>query len=306
MLDLGGSSVGRFDLPPSAPILSMPPTSAVSPPAPAVQSEELRGKLNVSPPASALSGEAAAPAVVLTGKSPTRPTVVKKPLRKLGAKKLGATKLGDAGAMKDMDATAAQSASILTDTQGTPQKRQEEADRLLALRLQSEEQASAGRPNPSPSLYRTGSNGNGMMQPSPSSRYGSASAQPSGAGRVLDYSAGTSYGGGHNASSSFDANKFKNAKAIGSDMLHEMQLADDPNERARREMQVAAFDGATGIGSDQYFGRESSPQTEGGGDLGDIMWKVEKDMKKAAERLKHMSVYIPSWPLGCSRLRSLI
>jgi hypothetical protein len=49
--------------------------------------------------------------------------------------------------------------------------------------------------------------------------------------------------------------RYKNVKGLGSDMLNEADMANDPQERARRAQLSAQFSGSTAIGSDAYFGR---------------------------------------------------
>eukprot|EP00953_Heterococcus_sp_UTEX-ZZ885_P041005 20943-Heterococcus_DN1.PRE.3 len=64
----------------------------------------------------------------------------------------------------------------------------------------------------------------------------------------------STYGG---TTSTFDKDKYKNVKGLGSDMLNEADMANDPQERARRAQLSAQFSGSTAIGSDAYFGRET-------------------------------------------------
>jgi hypothetical protein len=50
-------------------------------------------------------------------------------------------------------------------------------------------------------------------------------------------------------------------KGIGSDMLNEADMANDPQERARRAQLSSQFSSSTAIGSDAYFGRYNNAVT---------------------------------------------
>ncbi len=53
-----------------------------------------------------------------------------------------------------------------------------------------------------------------------------------------------------NPSSTFDKQKYKNAKGIGSDMLNDADRASDPSERMAAQSRIAEFSGSTAISSD--------------------------------------------------------
>ncbi len=51
-------------------------------------------------------------------------------------------------------------------------------------------------------------------------------------------------------STTFDKEKYKNAKGIGSDMLNDADWASDPSERMAAQSRIAEFSGSTAISSD--------------------------------------------------------
>ncbi len=53
-----------------------------------------------------------------------------------------------------------------------------------------------------------------------------------------------------NPSSTFDKEKYKNAKGIGSDMLNDADRASDPSQRIAAQSRIAEFAGSTAISSD--------------------------------------------------------
>ncbi len=79
----------------------------------------------------------------------------------------------------------------------------------------------------------------------------------------------SSYGSGgvsssYTSSSTFDKEKYKNAKGIGSDMLNEADRAADPSEQIEAQSRIAHFSGSTAISSDAvralnsiFFSQES-------------------------------------------------
>ncbi len=75
--------------------------------------------------------------------------------------------------------------------------------------------------------------------------------QPASNYSVPSYNAGGGVSSSSYASSStFDKEKYKNAKGIGSDMLNEAELAADPSERLAAKSRISHFSGSTAISSD--------------------------------------------------------
>lgn len=269
---------------------------------------QARGSLVVSPPPAPLDAEAAPvsviPAVTLSSKSPPKATIGRKTgPKKMGARKLGAMKLGSgAGAVKlsgfqDPQATPTPGGRVAG---AAPAAGGVDADLKLARKLQEEEDARAS----GSSLLAAATAEAFAMPPAPSSKEGGLGATAGGGSvyRSLNDSAskGSSYGygngegsrsvgassgfssissyggGGSSSSASFDKEKYKNVKGIGSDMLFGAQ-DDDPAEQHRRAMKTQEYSSSAAISSDMYFDRnadEGMGNASGGDGLGEMAEQI--------------------------------
>ncbi|CAM9749195.1 unnamed protein product [Phaeothamnion confervicola] len=150
------------------------------------------------------------------------------------------------------------------------------------------------------SIYRSSNDGGGNSYDNRNGSGGLGGGGLGGSGRYGgSASAGYSGGGGYSAAAAgtFDKDKYKNRKGIGSDMLNGDEQDKDPFEQRARQMKVQQYSGAAAISSDMYFERESSFSGGGGGDnLGSIVGKVASSVNSelegvtaAASRLKDMT-----------------
>ena len=115
---------------------------------------------------------------------------------------------------------------------------------------------------------------------------------------------GSSYGGG-GGGGSFDKDKYKNVKGIGSDMLFGAR-DDDPEEQTRRAMKVQEYSQSAAISSDMYFDREEQGGGGGGYDganggvgIGDMAEQIAmsaaaefQGAAEAANKLKVRVLYV--------------
>ena len=288
---------------------------------------ESRSNLVVPTPQSAPEETRAAspdlPALTLSSsKSP--PLRRKTGPRKLGAKKLGAMKLGSGGAVvklsgfDDAPPAAATPVAVATGV---------DADLALARKLQDEEDAAAGMAAAPSSRLAAAATAALATQPSAFSSnkksgvgaaaggsiYRSANDSSSSGGGIYGgyksggsgnnsttgfmpaYSSagsgGSGYGGGYGGGAgSFDKDKYKNVKGIGSDMLFGAR-DDDPEEQSRRVMKGQEFSQSSAISSDMYFDREveNGKRAGGGGGMGDMADQIATDLQgvgQAATKLK--------------------
>lgn len=284
------------------------------------------------------------PMVTLSSKSPPKPTLGRKSgPKKGGARKLGAMKLGGgAGAVKLSEFAERPAAPVIAAGAVAPAADGVDADLKLARQLQDEEDAravggassliaaaaSAAEFAPVPSkngalglggggpIYRSANDSSAMSTgASYSYRNGGSSSAGSGIGsggsRSLSSFAGSSgfgsggYGGG-GGSSTFDKEKYKNVKGIGSDMLFGPQ-DDDPAEQQRRAMKHQEFSSSAAISSDMYFDRETVSGTGGGevnvglGDMAEqIAISAAAEFQGAAQAAAKLKVCFPRRQQGCA------
>lgn len=285
--------------------------SAVPSPAPSRPYEpEARGSLMVSAgetnPASPV-----APVVTLSSsKSP--PMRRKAGPKKMGAKKLGAMKLGSGGGvvkLSGFDDTVPAKATASSVSTGDAAARADvvDSDLELARKLQLEEDAAAAVPSSRLAAAATAALASQPSAPSSSKMSGSGTtggsiyrsvndSSSSGGGTYGSYRNGgsSSYAAsslstfGSAASGSFDKEKYKNVKGIGSDMLFGAR-DDDPEEQARRIMKGQEFSNSSAISSDMYFDRDVDHNTGSGGGIGDMADQIATDLQgvgQAATKLK--------------------
>lgn len=285
-----------------------------------------RGTLVVSPPPPAGTSAssrpvAPVPVVTLSSKSPL-PLTRKSGPKKMGARKLGAMKLSGGGAVKLSGFKDAPAASLSVAGAGTDSKSavEEDADLMLARKLQKEEDAAAvaapsarlaaaataaistpalskandtSSASSGSSIYRSVNDSAGAYGYHNGGNYGSASV---GSGVSSTYS----YGGG--SSSTFDKEKYKNVKGIGSDMLFGEQ-DDDPTEQTRRMLKAEEYGNSSAISSDMYFDREEPGNADGSGSgvgLGDM---AEQIAMTAATELQSVSQAASNFKV-CAVLRA--
>ncbi|CAM9507220.1 unnamed protein product [Ectocarpus sp. 6 AP-2014] len=289
--------------------------------------------------AGAVDEPKATPVVRLSSSKSPPPRVRKGGAKKMGARKLGAMKIGSGGAavklsgFEDTTTAPAAAAAAAAATPGAAGGG-EDADLALARKLQEEEDLAAAvaapssrlaaaasaalTPQPSNSKAAGASEGGGgsiyrsANDSSSSSSYGGgaggaygyrngASGIGVGSSSSSSYGNGGAYGGG--GGSSFDKDKYKNVKGIGSDMLFGAK-DDDPDEQARRAMKNQEYSQSAAISSDMYFDREESGGGGGGydggggggvgiGDMADqIAASAAADIREAAQaagKLKDMT-----------------
>ncbi|CAM9541952.1 unnamed protein product [Scytosiphon promiscuus] len=282
--------------------------------------------------------EPAAPVVRLTSSRSPPPRVRKGGAKRMGARKLGAMKIGSGGGAVKLSGFADTTTGV--DTTPAPAAAGAgaggDADLALARKLQEEEDLAASvaapssrlaaaasaalAPEPSKSkarggggsLYRStndssssssaAASGAGMGGSYGGYRNGVSSSSSGGGGGGGSYGNGGGYGGGGGSAASFDKDKYKNVKGIGSDMLFGAN-DDDPAEQARRVMKGQEFSQSAAISSDMYFDREeqggggSGYDGGGGVGIGDMADQIAasaaaelKGAAQAAGKLKDMTV----------------
>ncbi len=312
---------------------------------------EARGSLVVSPPtsggATAVDEPAAeaAPVVRLTSSRSPPPRVRKGGAKKMGARKLGAMKIGSGGGAVKLSGFDDFHAATPAAPAGGAAGPREDADLALARKLQEEEDLAAAVAAPSSRLAAAAS---AALAPQPSSTKGkkegtggsiyrstndsssgtggygyrngattttTSSSSSFGGGGGGGYGNGGGYGGGGGGSSTFDKDKYKNVKGIGSDMLFGAR-DDDPEEVARRAMKGQEFSQSAAISSDMYFDREVQGGGGGGGggydggggvgiaDMADqVAASAAAELKNAAQaagKLKVSHVPYPVCPPACA------
>ncbi|CAM9226208.1 unnamed protein product, partial [Hapterophycus canaliculatus] len=330
----GGPGVG-------AALVAAAAASGLPAPAPAAApmkpyEPEARGSLVVSPPTAVAAAEEApaAPVVRLSSSRSPPPRVRKGGSKKMGARKLGAMKIGSGGGAVKLsgfaDTTPVTTPALAA---GGPAAagvgERVDADLVLARKLQEEEDLATAVAAPSSrlaaaasaalapetsknkagggggSLYRSTNDSSSFSAASGSGTRGSYGGYQNGASSTSSggggsYGNGGGYGSG--ASASFDKDKYKNVKGIGSDMLFGAN-DDDPEEQARRVMKGQEFSQSAAISSDMYFDREQQGGTGGGYDggggvgIGDMADQIAasaaaelKGAAQAAGKLKDMTV----------------
>lgn len=148
--------------------------------------------------------------------------------------------------------------------------------------------------------YRNGGGGGG------GGSIGASSGSGLGGGSSGGYGNG---GGGGGGAGSFDKDKYKNVKGIGSDMLFGAR-DDDPEEQTRRVMKVQEYSQSAAISSDMYFDRETPGSGAGGGydganggvGIGDmaeqIAMSAAAEFQGAAEAANKLKVRACLWLLS--------
>lgn len=255
-----------------------------------------RGTLVVSPPPTTSAAAAQVPVVTLSSKSP--PTRTRKTgSKKMSARKLGAMKLGGGNAVQlsSMPDVPAEGPSVVGAGSETKAADRGASDPEIALKLQKEENmatpssrlaaaaasatlgtsSSSAKMNGSSdtasggSIYRSVNDSTGGYGYRGGSTLGSTTVGSNAGLSSFSYGSGGSDGAnGGGSGSSFDKDKYKNVKGIGSDMIFGVQ-DDDPAEQAMRAMKAQEFHGSSAISSDMYFDRESeTANSDGRGRLG--------------------------------------
>lgn len=281
------------------------PTPALSKP----YEPETRGSLMVS--AAETNGASPVAPVVTLSSSKSPPLRRKAGPKKMGAKKLGAMKLGSGGGavkLSGFDDTVPAKATTLSVGTGEAAAGADvvDSDLELARKLQLEEDAAAAAPSSRLAAAATAALASQPPAPSSSKISGSGTTGGSIYRSVNDStsSGGGTYGSYRNggsssyaasslstyssASGSFDKEKYKNVKGIGSDMLFGAR-DDDPEEQARRIMKGQEFSNSSAISSDMYFDRDVDNNTGSGGGIGDMADQIATDLQgvgQAATKLK--------------------
>lgn len=279
---------------------------------------ETRGSLMVSV-AETNPASPVAPVVTLSSsKSP--PLRRKAGPKKMGAKKLGAMKLGSGGgAVKlsgfDETVPAKATASSVGTGEVAAGAGVVDSDFEFARKLQLEEDAAAAAPSSRLAAAATAALSSQSSAPSSSKMSGSGTTGGSIYRSVNDSSSsgGGTYGSYRNGGSSsyaasslstysstsesFDKEKYKNVKGIGSDMLFGAR-DDDPEEQARRVMKGQEFSNSSAISSDMYFDRDEDNNTGGGiGDMADQFATDLQGVGQAATKLKVCDAHARRVPL---------